>query len=277
MRSVTSVAKYETGDRSIREPVNGRINDRINAAYRTKYHGSPYLRPMISAGARSATVKVGNQNRAASVIARMRYIAASFIALFLVVGSVHAQRAAQQIEEASFITIGGIEQWVTIRGDDRRKPVLMLLHGGPGDVQSPFVSTYAPYEKDLVLVQWDQRGAGRTFARNGAAGVTRESSVNRIRDLAERHRPVLPDRIRRVRSTIFGLPEAARIDHGSFAEDLEEIWSYVAEEVSPATADRLTEAIIDRFELLAEQPTGGSPPTGFREGVRSFTVENHVI
>ena len=115
----------------------------------------------------------------------MRRIAASFIALFLVAGSVHAQRSAQRIEEASFITIGGIQQWVTIRGDDRRHPVLLLLHGGPGDVQSPFVSTYAPYEKDFVLVQWDQRGAGRTFAKNGAAGVTREKLIADGIDLAE--------------------------------------------------------------------------------------------
>jgi len=40
----------------------------------------------------------------------MRYIAASFIVLFLIAGSVHAQRSAQRIEGAFFITIGGIEQ-----------------------------------------------------------------------------------------------------------------------------------------------------------------------
>lgn len=40
------------------EPVDGPINDRIDDAYRTKYHGSPYLGPMIGAHARSATVKV---------------------------------------------------------------------------------------------------------------------------------------------------------------------------------------------------------------------------
>jgi hypothetical protein len=40
------------------EPVDGKINDRIDDAYRTKYKGSPYLRPMIGARARSATVKV---------------------------------------------------------------------------------------------------------------------------------------------------------------------------------------------------------------------------
>ena len=40
------------------EPVDGPINDRIDNAYRAKYHDSSYLRPMIGAGARSATVKV---------------------------------------------------------------------------------------------------------------------------------------------------------------------------------------------------------------------------
>jgi hypothetical protein len=40
------------------EPVDGPINDRIDAAYGAKYHGSPYLSPMVGAHARSATVKV---------------------------------------------------------------------------------------------------------------------------------------------------------------------------------------------------------------------------
>jgi hypothetical protein len=40
------------------EPADGSINDLIDDAYRRKYHGSPYLRPMIGAHARSATVKV---------------------------------------------------------------------------------------------------------------------------------------------------------------------------------------------------------------------------
>ena len=40
------------------EPADGPINDLIDDAYRAKYHGSPYLRSMISPGARSATVKV---------------------------------------------------------------------------------------------------------------------------------------------------------------------------------------------------------------------------
>jgi hypothetical protein len=40
------------------EPVSGEINGRIDGAYRAKYKGSPYLKPMIGEDARSATVRV---------------------------------------------------------------------------------------------------------------------------------------------------------------------------------------------------------------------------
>jgi pimeloyl-ACP methyl ester carboxylesterase len=97
----------------------------------------------------------------------MPLLAGILAGLLLLAGCVIAPAPGKRIEEASYLSIGGIQQWVTIRGDDNRKPVLFLLHGGPGDVQSPFVATYAPYEHDFVLVQWDQRGGGRTFLKNG--------------------------------------------------------------------------------------------------------------
>lgn len=118
----------------------------------------------------------------------MRTVALSATAAFVLVTCVHAQVSTRRIEEASFVAIGGIEQWVTIRGNDDRNPVLLLLHGGRGDVQSPFISTYAPYEDDFVLVQWDERGAGRTFSKNGAAGVTLERQISDGIDLAEQLR-----------------------------------------------------------------------------------------
>jgi toxin ParE1/3/4 len=60
-------------------------------------------------------------------------------------------------------------------------------------------------------------------------------------------------------------------------QDLQEIWSYVAEDASPATADRLIDAIVRRFELVAEQPGMGRIRPEFGEGVRSFVVESNVI
>jgi pimeloyl-ACP methyl ester carboxylesterase len=73
---------------------------------------------------------------------------------------------AKPIQEMRFVTLGGVQQWITIRGANRANPVLLLVHGGPGDAQSLLRSTYAVYEKDFTIVQWDQRGAGKTYAKN---------------------------------------------------------------------------------------------------------------
>jgi pimeloyl-ACP methyl ester carboxylesterase len=116
----------------------------------------------------------------------MRKILPCLVVAVVLSECVEAQ--TRRVEEASFVTIGGIEQWMTIRGDDDRKPVLLLLHGGPGDVQSPFISIYAPYERDFVLVQWDERGAGQTYAKNGAAGVSLERLTADGIDLAQQLR-----------------------------------------------------------------------------------------
>ena len=79
---------------------------------------------------------------------------------------------SQKVNEERFVTIGGIEQWVTIRGDSCANPVILFLHGGPGNPLSPFAANiYAGWEKDFTLVQWDQRGAGRTFGRNPEPGA----------------------------------------------------------------------------------------------------------
>lgn len=78
--------------------------------------------------------------------------------------------APNAIDEASFVTIGGIPQWISIRGEDRTNPVLVILHGGPGSAfQMLCYRLYRPWERRFTVVQWDQRGAARTFARNGKA------------------------------------------------------------------------------------------------------------
>lgn len=92
-------------------------------------------------------------------------IIATIVAVLLLANRRDSAGQLTRIEEARFIRLGGIEQWITIRGDEANRPIVLLLHGGPGDVQSAFTQAYALYEKHFVLVQWDQRGAGRTFAK----------------------------------------------------------------------------------------------------------------
>ncbi|GEJ44783.1 proline iminopeptidase [Chryseobacterium sp. ON_d1] len=74
--------------------------------------------------------------------------------------------STRQIHEEQYIPINGIEQWVTINGNPS-KPVILFLHGGPGSPITPYIDVlYKDLEKDFIVVQWDQRGSGRTYGHN---------------------------------------------------------------------------------------------------------------
>src|SRR5512143_1015657 len=72
------------------------------------------------------------------------------------------------VEETMFVSLGRVPQWIQIRGDDRKNPVLLFVHGGPGSPVSPVSSLLRPWEHYFTVVMWDQRDAGKTFVRNGA-------------------------------------------------------------------------------------------------------------
>ena len=67
------------------------------------------------------------------------------------------------IDDARFVTLGAARQWITVRGLDRRAPLLLFLHGGPGGAISAISHLFQrPWEDYFTVVQWDQRGFGRS-------------------------------------------------------------------------------------------------------------------
>ena len=60
--------------------------------------------------------------------------------------------------------IGGVQQWVLMRSENINNPILIYLHGGPGSPVIPVVNKYnSELEKKFILVQWEQRGAGKSY------------------------------------------------------------------------------------------------------------------
>jgi pimeloyl-ACP methyl ester carboxylesterase len=63
------------------------------------------------------------------------------------------------------IKLGGINQTVMIHGVNASNPILLIIHGGPGFVESYLFRTYnKPLEKNFIVVYWDQRGAGLSYS-----------------------------------------------------------------------------------------------------------------
>ena len=100
-------------------------------------------------------------------------------------GSVVGQKPLKPIQEERFVELGGIQQWITIRGANRMNPVLLIIHGGPGDAQSLLRRFYTIYENDFTVVQWDQRGAARTYVRNPNSPPEPERVIQDGIELAE--------------------------------------------------------------------------------------------
>ncbi len=73
---------------------------------------------------------------------------------------------ATGIEVQEKITLGGMEQWISIRGQNRNNPILLFLHGGPGVSLMPFQPVWADLEKRYTVVHWDQRGCGKSWSLN---------------------------------------------------------------------------------------------------------------
>src|SRR5882762_2987088 len=76
------------------------------------------------------------------------------------------------VERLEKVRIGGIDQWVSIRGTDKRNPVLLLIHGGPGYVSMPMSWWFTRgWEEYFTVIQWDQRAAGKTHLLNDPTAV----------------------------------------------------------------------------------------------------------
>lgn len=78
--------------------------------------------------------------------------------------------ASMYVDVLENVKLNGVEQTVSIRSEKKDAPLLLYLHGGPGDTALPLVLKYnKSLEQDFTVVVWEQRGAGKSyykFAKN---------------------------------------------------------------------------------------------------------------
>ena len=120
--------------------------------------------PLIALSAEDANKPAFTQDQARSIVRELQKVVTP--------GGIDQQIA---------IDIGGTKQWITIRGRDLRNPILLFIHGGPGAPEMPTSWTFQnPWEDYFTVVQWDQRGSGKTYAANDPEKIRATMTAERM-------------------------------------------------------------------------------------------------
>lgn len=85
---------------------------------------------------------------------------------------------ANSIAELTQIELNGRKQWISIRGLDKEKPVLLFLAGGPGGSQMAAVRhELSELEKHFVIICWDQPGSAKSYYAQAIKDITTETYI----------------------------------------------------------------------------------------------------
>jgi len=150
-----------------------RVHDRLRSLATLAGHLLIFLAVFTMAPARAGEpAKPASRTEATTIIAEARKIV-----------------TPNGVERLEKVRIGGIDQWVSIRGTDRRNPVLLYIHGGPGYVSMPMSWWFSRgWEEYFTVVQWDQRAAGKTYLLTDPATIaptlTRERMIADTEEMA---------------------------------------------------------------------------------------------
>jgi pimeloyl-ACP methyl ester carboxylesterase len=91
-------------------------------------------------------------------------VASQFFAATPPITDANGQPIPGSIAVLEKVIINGTEQWITIRGHDVNKPILLNLGmGGPGGGGFATRSLFEPLEKEYVVVAWDEPGTGKSY------------------------------------------------------------------------------------------------------------------
>mgnify|MGYP001819313898 CR=1 FL=1 len=98
----------------------------------------------------------------------------------------HGERIPDSIASLEQVEVRGTKQWVLLRGTRSSAPVLLWLHGGPGGSAIGWNRKYLrALEEDVVFVNWEQRGAGKSYHAADFATITVQDYVDDVVALSE--------------------------------------------------------------------------------------------
>jgi proline iminopeptidase len=96
-------------------------------------------------------------------------------------GDLQRIHTPEGIEEVEQLDVNGSKQWISIRGLNRANPVMLVLHGGPGSAMMGMMWGYQkPWEDFFTVVNWDQRGVGKSFSAADSARLGKTLTLEQL-------------------------------------------------------------------------------------------------
>lgn len=113
-----------------------------------------------------------------AVVAVVAVVASQAFASTPPIVDAQGEPLAGSIATLEQVTLNDSHQWISVRGQDASKPVLLFLAGGPGGSQLA-TARYAlgGLEEHFVVVNWEQPGAGKSFDAVDRSTITPERYI----------------------------------------------------------------------------------------------------
>lgn len=90
----------------------------------------------------------------------------------------------EQIYTEEYAVVAGIEHYLLHYQSKPEDPVLLFIHGGPGQTESFFAFVVEEYaQRNYNIVYYDQRGAGKTWLRNKKSKPDTETLKNDLLEI----------------------------------------------------------------------------------------------
>lgn len=186
------------------------------------------------------------------------------------------------VAELARVPIGGIQQTLLLRGHDVCRPVLLVLHGGPGGSAMPLAHHFTGLlEQHFVVVHWDQRGAGKSYSPDiPVESMTTARMVEDCREVAS----YLATRFGQPRILVLGHSWGTELGVLTVRRHPELFSAYVG--VAQVVNKRRAEAISWQFALEGARRAGdhkavarleGMQPPGYGGKVEDLLYQRRMV
>ena len=138
---------------------------------------------LVALGIRIVTAFLHRPATAATVSLQISLLTGALLILMVALSQftafTPAVKGPDPISELRPITVNGRAEWLSLRGQDRSKPVLLFLSGGPGGSQLVTARhCFADLERDYVVVTWEQPGAAKSYSAISPEDITLDTYLS---------------------------------------------------------------------------------------------------